>query len=703
MSDAPGKPGKPPTWSASRKSAVGVARNPVSRLWFTLGEGIVSELYYPRIDTPSVRDFGLFVTDGESFFSDEQHDADHTVRWLADGVPAFELTNRCKRGRYVITKKILTNPRTHALVQLTRFEPTAPGDYKLYARIAPHLRDRGQDNHAFVGDFKGLPLLMARRDGAGLAVACSSPWLKRSAGYVGESDGRVDLLEHKRMTWAYPEAESGNVTLTGEIDLSAGNEFVLVVAFGQNADEAGFRCRQTLLRGFDAVWEDYRSEWEAWHAASPPPPAELAGTCNGCTHWRVGRTVLAVHESRDMPGGLIASLASPWGDTRGDDDTDGYHVVWPRDCAETAGALLAAGDADAGWRVMDFLRCTQEADGHWPQSMWLSGKPAQNGIQMDEAALPILTLDTVRRTPGATDVPPPAAYWRMVERAATFIATRGPTTEQDRWEHNPGYTPFTLGSEIAALLVAADAADEAGRPDLATHWRQTADAWHASIDRWLYATGTDLARRVGVDGYYVRIATHDPSDKPLAEQRVDLANTHPTEYVGATDLVSPDALALVRFGLRAADDPRIVNTVKVIDAVLKTETVRGPVWHRYNGDRYGEHADGSAFKDGGIGRGWPLLVGERAHYELAAGRIDEAKRLLGVMQAFADDSGLVPEQVWDAADLPAAGLFNGRPTFSACPLVWAHAEQLKLIRSIADGRVFDLPPRAFARYVRGQR
>ena len=84
-------------------------------------------------------------------------------------------------------------------------------------------------------------------------------------------------------------------------------------------------------------------------------------------------------------------------------------------------------------------------------------------------------------------------------------------------------------------------------------------------------------------------------------------------------MISPDALALVRFGLRAPDDPRILNTIKVIDALLRVKLPQGPCWYRYNGDGYGEHEDGSPFDGTGIGRPWPLLAGERAHYELAAG------------------------------------------------------------------------------------
>jgi glucoamylase len=203
------------------------------------------------------------------------------------------------------------------------------------------------------------------------------------------------------------------------------------------------------------------------------------------------------------------------------------------------------------------------------------------------------------------------ALWPMVRQAAGYIVRNGPVTEQDRWEEDAGYSPFTLAVEISALLAAAELAEQAGELDLATYLCQTADAWNANIECWTYVTGTDLARECGVDGYYVRIA---PPDTPEAASPkhgfVPIKNRPPGQGTApAEQIVSPDALALVRFGLRAPDDPRIVNTVKVLDALLKVETPYGPIWHRYNHDGYGEHADGAPFDGTGIGRAWPLLVG----------------------------------------------------------------------------------------------
>jgi glucoamylase len=217
----------------------------------------------------------------------------------------------------------------------------------------------------------------------------------------------------------------------------------------------------------------------------------------------------------------------------------------------------------------------------------------------------------------------------------------------------------------------------------------------------MYASETNWCRQFGVAGYYVRIApTASGEAGSSLQEDVDVKNVRAAEDSRrASHLVSPDALALVRFGLIAADNPHIRDTVKVIDALLKIETPSGSTWHRYNDDGYGEHKDGSPFNGTGIGRGWPLLTGERAHYELAAGCVENAKHLLAGMESFANQGGLISEQVWDAPDIPDKELHVGRPSGSAMPLVWAHAEYLKLRRSLDDGRVFDMPPQTVKRYL----
>src|SRR5262249_6500059 len=293
-------------------------------------------------------------------------------------------------------------------------------------------------------------------------------------------------------------------------------------------------------------------------------------------------------------------------------------------------------------------------------------------------------------------------FWPMVRLAATFLLRCGPVTDQDRWEEDGGYSPFTLAAEIAALLAAADLAEANGEASAAIFLRETADDWNEQIEWWTYAKGSELARRLGIEGYYVRIVPPDCATAASpTEGFVPIKNRPPGESdARAAAIVSPDALALVRFGLRAPDDPRILDTIRAIDALLKVDLPNGPCWHRYNADGYGEHEDGSPFDGTGVGRAWPLLTGERAHYELAAGNVKGARELLRALESFSSNGSMIPEQVWDAPDIPARELFFGKPSGSAMPLVWAHAEHIKLRRSLADCAVFDMPPQPVQRYQR---
>ena len=698
---APGWPGIPPRWTSSAKTGIGTALNLQSRVWFTLSHGILNEIYFPRVDQACTRDFGLIVTDSREFFSEEKRHCTFENVAIEPGVPVYELTNTHIDGRYRIEKEVLTDPWRNVVLQKIRFVPLQGklADYRVYGLLASHLANMGYGNTGWVGDYKGKPMLFAQRDFAALALACSAPWRKRSVGFAGTSDGWQDLSQHFQMTWEYDRAENGNVALTAEIDLAACNgEFILALGFGGIWAEAGQQALSSLLTSYESTRRDYVSSWQDWQETlknldEKPREKDL---------YRASMAVVRSHESKDFLGGVIASLSIPWGFNKGDEDLGGYHLIWPRDLVENAGGLLAAGAHDDALRVLHYLEATQEADGHWPQNMWLDGRPYWNGSQMDETAFPILLVELMRRE-SPRCFGDRGRWWPMVRKAAAFLVANGPVTQQDRWEEDGGYSTFTLAAEISALLIAADLAQSLGHLEPAEFLRQMADTWNDNIERWTYAMNSDLARQVGVEGYYVRIAPPDDDDGAASPVQgfVPIKNRPPgSSETRAVEMVSPDALALVRFGLRAPDDPRMLNTIKVIDELLRAKLPQGPVWYRYNGDGYGEHEDGSPFDGSGIGRPWPLLAGERAHYELSAGRVAAAEELLGVMENSTGTSRLIPEQVWDTTDIPERELFAGKASGSACPLVWAHSEYIKLRRSLLDGEIFDQPAQTVERYLK---
>ncbi|MGA7077443.1 MAG: glucan 1,4-alpha-glucosidase [Terriglobales bacterium] len=697
---APGWPGIEPRWTSSAKTGIGTALNLHSRVWFTLSHGILNEIYYPRVDQACTRDFGLIVTDGRDFFSEEKRHCTFENLPLEPGVPVFELTNTCMEGRYRIEKEVLTDPWRNVVLQKIRFVPLQGSlhDYHLYALLASHIGNMGYGNTGWVGDYKGKPMLFAKRESLALALACSAPTPMRSVGFAGTSDAWKDLSQNFQMTWEYDRAENGNIALTAEIDLAACNgEFVLALGFGGIWAQAGQQVISSLLTPYETLRKDYVFHWDNWQRTLK----KLDETPREKDLYRVSMAVLRTHESKDFFGGIIASLSIPWGFNKGDEDLGGYHLVWPRDLVENAGGLLAGGAEDDAVRVLHYLEATQEADGHWPQNMWLDGRPYWSGSQMDETAFPILLVDLLRRE-SQRCFEGDSRWWPMVRKAAAFIVVNGPVTQQDRWEEDGGYSPFTMAAEISALLISADMAQSMDQPEAADFLRHMADTWNFNIERRTYAVNTDLARQIGVEGYYVRI-TPPPNPEAAASPLLGFVpiknRASGSSSAPAIEIVSPDALALVRFGLRAPDDPRILNTIRVIDQLLRVTLPQGPAWYRYNNDGYGEHEDGSPFDGTGIGRPWPLLAGERAHYELAAGRIASAEALLGVMENSTGASRLIPEQVWDTTDIPERELFAGKGSGSACPLVWAHSEYIKLRRSLADGRIFDQPPQTVERYL----
>ena len=697
---APGWPGTDPRWNSSAKSGVGVSLSPLSQVWFTTSHGILNEIYYPRLDYACIRDMGFLVADGQDFFSEEKRHTKSQLEYLEDGVPAYRFTNICNQGRYRIEKEILTDPSRDTLLQQIRFIPLQGSitDYHLYALMAPHIMNAGAGNNAWCGDYKGLPMLFAERENTAVAMACSIPFIGRSAGFVGRSDAWQDISRNKKMTHCYERAENGNVAVCGEINLGKAEDipFVVAIGFGMNADEAGQRVLASILDGFDYAKEGYMDAWRKWQETVEDYSYPKKGNRS---LFRISAATIQSHHAQQFPGGYIASLSVPWGFSKGDDDLGGYHLIWPRDLVEVAGGLLAGGATHASLSVLHYLRLAQEPDGHWLQNMWLDGSAYWEGIQLDETAFPILLTNMLFHH-GVIDKTVLEAFIPMVRNAVRFLVESGPCSQQDRWEENAGYSPFTLAAVVSALLAAADMLEMHGEKSVAIYLRETADTWNDNIESWTYVTDTELSRKLNIDGYYVRIAPPNVGETPTLDDDVILIkNLASKGDTLSKKIVSPDALALVRFGLRKADDPRMLNTIKVIDELLKVDTPMGDLWHRYNHDGYGEHADGSPFNGTGIGRGWPLLTGERAHYELAAGNKARAAKLLSDMGNFSNEGGMIPEQIWDAEDIPEKELFFGRPAGSAMPLVWAHSEYMKICRSLHDEAVFDMPIQTHQRYI----
>jgi glucoamylase len=685
-----GAPGLEPRWTHGNKDGVGTAYAVSSRLWFTLLDGIVTEVYCPTVDRAQMRDLQLVITDGATFVHEERRHTHSTTEPLAPHALGYRIVNRDPDGRYLIDKTVLTDPHYPCLLQRVRV--SASGELrttlKVFVLCAPHLQMGGSHNNARVIDVAGRGVLAAERNGAWLTVAATHPFARLSCGYVGESDGWTDLAGNFTMDWEFDRADDGNVALIGEITNPL-EEFTV----GLSVADSLHNALTTLFQSLDIPFADHERRFvDQWTRACRRTIALNDASGDKGKLYAASYSLLMAHEDKTFPGALIASMSIPWGEARGDEEEGGYHLVWTRDLVNSVMGLLAAGNVETPRRALVYLATSQRDDGGFPQNMWINGEPYWTGIQLDEVAFPIMLARRLLRegAPQAFDPYP------MVLRAAGYLIRHGPATAQDRWEEASGYSPSTLANNIAALVCAACFARDRQDEVTAGFLEEYADFLEQHLEKWTATTeGTLLP---GISRHYIRIHPVDVRDpRPIEDPNrgsLTLANIPPGQpwRFPAKNVVDAGFLELVRYGIRRPDDSLIVDSLRVVDSVLKVDTTLGPCWHRYNHDGYGQRADGSAFSGWGVGRAWPLLTGERGHYELAAGH--DVSPYTRALERFASTTGLLPEQVWDEPSRAGVRMEFGSPTGSARPLMWAHAEYIKLLRSVRDGQVFDFVPEA---------
>jgi glucoamylase len=691
-----GWPGNAPSWAHGDKDGVGTAYSVASRLWYTVWNGIVTEVYFPTVDHPQIRDLQFLFSDGSSFFEDEPK-VDTSIERIERSL-GYRVKGRGKNGQFEYVKEIISDPHSPCLLLHTKLSASeeALKTLKLYVLCAPHLDVGGWQNNAEVIDSAGHKIFLAHRDGIWLAMLANVGFAKMSVGYVGVSDGWTDLSTDFRMDWEFDKAEDGNVALTGEIDLSRNQEFSLGIAFGQSSH----RAISTLLQSLAIPFNEHRERFvEQWHRSEEDVEDLEAQTHDGGRLYRTSVKLLLAHEDKLYPGAMVASLAIPWGEAKDDEEgRGGYHLIWTRDMVQSAMGLLAAGKEETPLRSLIYLATSQKDDGSFAQNFWVEGDAFWAGIQLDETAFPVLLAHCLWQSNGLLEFDPSALIWN----AAGFLLREGPVTSQERWEEASGYSPSTLAVLIAALICAAEFAQGRGEEKSARFLEEYADWVESNLERWTVTNDGTLLD--GVKRHYVRITPAQKNDPP-PEGGPDFVDLHLTsqppgapDRFPAKDIVDAGFLELVRYGIRSADDPVISASVKVVDSVLKVETPSGVVWRRYNHDGYGQKDDGGPFTGFGRGRAWPLLTGERGHYELAAGQ--DADDYIRWMEGLATPTCLIPEQSWDVPESPDGRLKLGRPTGSAVPLLWAHAEYIRLLRSARDGQLFDRIPAVEKRYIK---
>ncbi|MBE3560678.1 MAG: amylase [Ktedonobacteraceae bacterium] len=714
-STAPNGPGAPSIWAPSTNTIVGTAANTTSLVWFTGYNGIISEVFYPTADIANTTDLQFLVGDSGHSWVDEEKVATTSVAQLYDAHSlAWTVTNTAKNGRYKIVKVIYTDPGRNSLIQRVTFTALngTLSSYLLYVLYNPTIHNAGSNNTSTTQVYNGRTMLVTT-DSSGSyasALAASIPYQAgmTSSAFVGRNDGWTDLKASSNcgsgscpdytMNYTYNAANNGNTAQTGLLDLSSGGTintqtatsltFNLVLSFGQTSGgTSAITAAEQMLAGTLGDTSDllgtYVSQWHTFDQSLRTPPA--VGSTQAIQQARQQEYYLAANVLKaaqdKQTGAFVAGPGTPWGDSTGDGN-GGYHLVWMRDLYEFASALIVAGDTADPIRAVHWAFNTQQqSDGHFPQNSWVNGQPYWNGIQMDEQAFPIILAWKLGIT-GSSD------YNNHIKPAANYIVQHGPTTGQDRWEENGGYSPATIAAEIAGLVCAADIARINGDTASQTLFNNTADSWRNQVVNWTFTT----TGPIGNGHYFERI---DSDGNPNNGNTISIANGGGN--YDERSIVDTSFLELVRQGVMPANSTYITQSLAAVDATIK-QTINGyDYWYRYNHDGYGETSSGANYTGAGIGRLWPIFSGERGIYTIASGGSGDAA--LSAMMAAANSSGLIPEQIWDNA--APAGYTPGTPTKSMNPLNWAMGEFITLLVSASTHTIADVASIVYNRYNSG--
>lgn len=684
--DAPGAPGAPgdtPTWVNAAKTGAGASyeayvdgryqdggrTGDVSRVWFSLADGVLTETMYGLIHQAQIKQLrfavvtetGLSVEGTDTVSRTEYLHVDAQGRPLS---PAYRVITTDKQGRYEIEKRIYTDPDNQSLVIQTAIRALR-GDVDAYLLLEPHMANTGVGDRGEAwpsamivdGEASGfLPSkLHAWEDDVHLVLRPGRRFLATSVGFVGRSDGLTDLADG-RLDQSYRSTggEGGNIMLTGAIGRIPEGETAersFVIGFGSTEADAEAAIDATTAIGLDEVLARFNGEgdrvgWEDYVASLSDLPRLAEQSTDGGKLAYASALMLKVQEDRTHAGALIASLSNPWGDTvDATNSSTGYKAVWPRDFYQVAMALLALGDTEtplAAFRYLPQVQVNAETPGNTGATGWflqkthVDGEIEWVGVQLDQTAMPIMLGWKLWKAGLVSDAEMRAMYSRMIKPAADFLVDGGkvgllwndrqvapPWTQQERWEEQEGHSPSTTAAVITGLTVAADIARASGDEASAARYQAAADDYESKVEARMFTTSGEW----GNHRYFVRITRNeDPNDKaPIGEN-----NGQPAQPEDR--IIDGGFLELVRYGVRAANAPSITDTLPEYDDQTREDRFRVrydvngvPGYRRYGNDGYGEQTDtgdnygvGGQMHSGQRGRIWPFFTGERGHYELAA-------------------------------------------------------------------------------------
>ncbi len=439
-STAPGAPGAKAFWTPANKQGFGTAMTTRSKVWHTLQGGELTEVYYPDLSTPALRDLQLIVTDGRTFTDRETDATEQHVELVDEHSLIYRQVNTAKSGRYRIVKTYVTDPSRNTLLVDVRFQSLTGRPYQVYAYVDPSLSNDGSDDSGTTSH----GALLTQDASAGSALVAEPSFGRTSTGYLDASDGWVDLRDDHRMDWHYRSSPNGNVVQTAQtaLDGRRRQHLQLALGFADTSAAALGTARASLQRGFGRVAGAYADSWHRYLGSLERPPASARPFG---AEYDESVMVLAAHEDKTYRGAFIASPTMPWAWGTGFEfpKSGVYHAVWSRDLYQIVTGMMAAGDRGAAERALSFVFDKQQRpDGSIRQNTFVDGTPHWDGTQQDESpsrssSRGSCTATTPRPTPGTSSRRPTG--WSGPAPRRTWTAGR--TRTAGRRARSPRRSP----------------------------------------------------------------------------------------------------------------------------------------------------------------------------------------------------------------------------------------------------------------------
>ncbi|HEY1665354.1 MAG TPA: glycoside hydrolase family 15 protein, partial [Trebonia sp.] len=609
---ATGGPGAASYFDLARKDCLGTAENTNSKVWYTVADGVLSDVYEPTVDNTNVETLQYVVTDGSTFTDLQTRDMTYTVQADPTGMECTVTSTDAKHGFELVTTYI-TDPQRDTVLMNTRIEPvkgsgTDTGKLQVYARLDAHVNGDGGGgtqnaggNTGVIDAGTGVPVVYSTNtttEAANRTYAVPT-YMAMTATSAGEasvgyedtaSDGLTQLDAAHALTPTTSAADGHIVATENVTPQRSGGVFTLALGFGRSQQQAVNTATASLRAPFPLTAVAYASTWNAYDRTLSRPPRSVPGQSAQTISktYYLDANVLKASGDKTFPGAVVASLASPWGQAiNAGDDVNGepvyygsYREIFARDSYEAFTGFLADGDLATARAQARFLLDDQQLPtGEIPRNSLLNGKaaPDTGGDQLDETAYPILMAYL-------TGLGGDTALWTgHIKPAADFLVAHGPSFGVERWEEQSGYSPSTIAAEIAGLTAASAIAALHHDSADAALYQAAADDFQRNVKDWTVTTTGSQSTQP----YFIRLSkTGDPN----AATGYSLSNGAPT--VDQRDVIDGGFQELVRLGELSPSDTAFQNSLSVLDKTISVSTPSGTGYYRYGDGASLGSADG---------------------------------------------------------------------------------------------------------------